>query len=287
MYINGSADATTMSASHASTSVYESRDAKALRRAIYYTMHGIVGLLIVLFNGFVILAYAKREKLRRLISMVMMNLYIFCFVHGLIVGIVWPLQRVYRYSMGDELCIITTLVMDFADNYILVLLPVLAIERFIHVKYPHVSKKKMRVWSIISVVAALLVTVCYAWLPLIPDLEIPMAEQLSHDNAGRLADISRQVVDISRQVVDISRQVVHPLSSSCKLKNYSLLLNITHKRRDKYSHTLKCVLQSLSSLHFFKFLQQTKTREMQILLNCSTDLHLNLNKISNTLLNWV
>lgn len=191
--INSSiADTTFTAAMEASTSVYESRDAKAIRRLIYYIMHGMVGLSIVLFNGLVIAAYARREKLRRLISAVMMNMYIFCFIHGLIVGIVWPLQRVYRYDMNEELCIITTLVMDFADNYILVLLPVLAIERLIHLKYPNLSKRKLRVWSVTSILAALLVTVCYAWLPLIPDLEVPVARQLSHDNAGEIMVFSQQ-----------------------------------------------------------------------------------------------
>lgn len=177
--------ATTSAALEHSTSVYESLAAKLLRRKIYYTVHGLVGLLIVLFNGFVIVAYARREKLRRQITMVMMNLYVFCFIHGLIVGIIYPLQRVYRYDMSSDMCIFTTLVMDFADNYILVLLPVLAVERLIHLKYANISKKKVKIWSSISIAAALLVTLCYAWLPLIPALEIPMATQISHNNAGK------------------------------------------------------------------------------------------------------
>ncbi|KAF6022859.1 hypothetical protein EB796_018841 [Bugula neritina] len=56
--------------------------------------------------------------------MVMLTLFVFCFIHGLFVGIIYPLQRVYRYKMSSSMCILTTLLMDFADNYILVLLPV-------------------------------------------------------------------------------------------------------------------------------------------------------------------
>lgn len=168
----------------ATTSQYENSEAKALRRLIYYVMHGIVGILIVLFNGFIIFAYSRREKIRRNISMVMMNMFIFCFIHGFIVGIVYPLQRVYRYSMGDSLCIVSTLLMDFADNYILILLPVLSIERLLTVKYPNLSKKKHQLWSVVSIVIALFVTACYAWLPLVPALNIPMANKISHDNQG-------------------------------------------------------------------------------------------------------
>lgn len=169
----------------ATTSHLENTEAKALRRLLYYIFHGIVGLLIVLFNGIVIFAYARREKIRQNISIVMMNMFIFCFIHGFIVGIVWPLQRVYRYSMGDTLCVLSTLLMDFADNYILILLPVLSIERLITVRYPHLSKRKHRLFSVISIIIALLVTVCYAWLPLVPALNIRMADKVTHDNKGK------------------------------------------------------------------------------------------------------
>lgn len=172
----------------ATTSRFENTEAKNLRRLIYYILHGIVGLLTVLFNGVVIYAYGRSEKVRQKITVVMMNMFVFCLIHGFIVGIVYPLQRVYRYSMGDTWCIITTLLMDFADNYILVLLPVLAIERLITVIYPHMSRRKHLLYSVVSIVTALLVTVCYAWLPLIPALDIPMADKITHQNQGECED---------------------------------------------------------------------------------------------------
>lgn len=168
----------------ASTTVYENRSAKALRRTIYYSLHGVVGLAITLFNGVVIAAYIKREKLRRQISMVMLTLFVFCFIHGLFVGIIYPLQRVYRYKMSSSMCILTTLLMDFADNYILVLLPVFSTERLLHLKYPSMTARSLRIWSITSISLSVVVTMCYTWLPLIPDLNIPMAKQWSHDNEG-------------------------------------------------------------------------------------------------------
>lgn len=177
-------DALVMSV-EATTSIYENRENKATRRLVYYILHGIVGLLVAAFNGLVIIAYVKHKNLRRHISMVMMNVFVFCFIHGLIVGIVYPLQRVYRYQMSSQICIFTTLLMDFADNYILILLPILAVERFIHLRYPNISNRKIKVWSIVSITAALLVTACYAWLPLVPELNIAQAGQISHDNKGQ------------------------------------------------------------------------------------------------------
>ena len=174
----------------ASTSIWEEKNSQQMRRTIYYIMHGIVGLLVVLFNGFVLLAYLKRKKLRRSISTVMLNMFVFCFLHGFIVGIIYPLQRVYRYTMSEEACVITTLVMDYCDNYILILLPVLAIERLILIKYPNIDPKKVKTWSICSMICVCLITVCYAWLPLIPQLEVPRGNFVTSENKQRQNEIN-------------------------------------------------------------------------------------------------
>lgn len=181
----------TTSPPESETFPWEEKGGKEQRRLIYYTLHGIVGLLMVLFNGFVLLAYCRRKKLRKQISLVMMNMFVFCFLHGFIVGIMYPLQRLYRYSMSADVCVFNTLVMDFADNYILVLLPVIAAEKLLHVKYPKCSQTNMRIWSVCSMVLAVVITVCYAWLPLIPNLNVPTDRLLTSDNSRRQEEISR------------------------------------------------------------------------------------------------
>ena len=67
----------------ATTSRFENTEAKNLRRLIYYILHGIVGLLTVLFNGVVIYAYGRSDKVRQKITVVMMNMFVFCLIHGL------------------------------------------------------------------------------------------------------------------------------------------------------------------------------------------------------------
>lgn len=155
-----------------STFAWEETHSKLTRRRIYYLLHGLVGLITCLFNGLLILAYLKRVKIRKHVSLVMLSLFLFCFFHGLVVGLVYPLQRVFRYKMHPILCVISTLAMDFADEYIVFLLPALAVERLIFLKFPFVDRKTMRNRSACLLIGLVMFSMVYTWLPLVPNLAL-------------------------------------------------------------------------------------------------------------------
>lgn len=186
--INSSLYTTNAYSTDQSTFPWEEPDKKYIRRTIYYLLHGLVGLSTSLFNGLVILVYIRRPKIRKHISFVMLSMFVFCFIHGLIVGTIWPLQRVYRYDMHANLaglCVLSNLVMDFCDKYVLLLLPVLAVERLIHLKVPFISKRKANIWAVASIVGLLVFAILYAWLPLVPAVDVRKETQIYSKNAER------------------------------------------------------------------------------------------------------
>ena len=176
-----------------STFHWEENSSRLTRRVVYYSLHGFVGFLISLFNGTVILVYTRRQRMRDHISTVMLAMFAFCFIHGLIVGIVYPLQRVYRYVMGTSLCVLTTLLMDFADKYVVLLLPVLAIERLLFLKFPFVKSTdpKAKWLARCTVGGLLLFAMLYAWLPLWPKIGVREEEYISSNNTKRQIYLER------------------------------------------------------------------------------------------------
>ena len=182
---NSTMDYNSTSTTEQTTFPWEETNNKKVRRTIYYLLHGLVGLLTCLFNGLVILVYVKRLKIRKHISFVMLFMYVFCFIHGLIVGTVYPLQRVYRYEMHANWCVFTTMIMDFCDKFILLLLPVLAVERLIHLKFPFISRRKANMWAGFSLSGLMIFAMLYTWLPLVPSLDIPAEEIITSNNSER------------------------------------------------------------------------------------------------------
>lgn len=172
------------------TFVWENTELKEQRRSIYYIMHGLVGLFTVIITGFILLGIILRRKIRAQVSLMMMNVIVFCFIHGWIVGIIYPLQRVYRMTMSEGACIFTTLVMDFADNYILILLPGLAIERLISIRHPHADPKKVKIWTMASMILVFVVTILISWVPLIPGLDVPTTAFIESNNTDRTIGIN-------------------------------------------------------------------------------------------------
>jgi len=102
-----------------------------------------------------------------------MQLFIFCMIHGLVVGVIFTVHRAARYVMPKGWCVIGDLIMIFMDTYILALLPLLAIERLVILKEPYHSVRQRRKWSIIATVTIIFVTMMLAWIPIIPQLGIP------------------------------------------------------------------------------------------------------------------
>lgn len=166
-------------------------ESKSIRRTLYYTLHGVVGLMMILCNGFLLYVYKKRAKVQKHTSFIMLNAIISCFVHGWIVGILWPLHRVYRYKTPPVVCVLNTLIMDWADRYVLILLPFLAIERLVYLKFPFIRKARTKRPAIITSVAILVVSALYTWLPLIPAVSVPEATKVNSNNSDWQQKITR------------------------------------------------------------------------------------------------
>ncbi|KAF6020185.1 hypothetical protein EB796_021503 [Bugula neritina] len=175
----------TAAAEEHATYAWEETHYKRTRRLIYYLLHGFVGLVTSVFNGLVILVYIRRANIRKHISLLMLSMFVFCLLHGLIVGIVYPLQRVYRYVMDEKMCVLSTLVMDLADKYVMLLLPLLAVERLIYLKCPFIDQKKVKRLAIASISILLVVAMLYSWLPLIPQINVPEEEYIYSNNTAR------------------------------------------------------------------------------------------------------
>lgn len=139
---------------------------------LYDVFHGIVGLSTIIVNGTFLLAYVRRPAIQKHISFMMLQTYIFCFIHGFIEAIVQPLRNYYLYQESQATCIIATLTKDYVDDYYLVLLPLLTIERLVHLRRPFIRRKKARCISIWATIIALIGTAVYAWVPLLNEVGI-------------------------------------------------------------------------------------------------------------------
>ena len=163
------------------TRSFHSEQAQITRDLVINLLFGFAGLVCVLFNGFMLILYAKDCNLRRHISYMMLQLFIFCMIHGLVIGVVFVLNRVLRYTMPPWWCVAGNLLIAFFDDYILVLLPLLAIERYLSIKYPFLSKRKAKRWTIGSTIFSILFIAIVALLPQAPFLGVPKrVETLPH-----------------------------------------------------------------------------------------------------------
>lgn len=155
------------------TRSFNSEQARETKDHVVNVLFGVTGLAVFLFNGLMVLLYIKVLKIRRIITFMMMQLFIFCMIHGLVVGVIFTVHRAARYVMPKGWCVIGDLIMLFMDTYILALLPLLAIERLVILKEPYHSVRQRRKWSIIATVTIIFVTMMLAWIPIIPQLGIP------------------------------------------------------------------------------------------------------------------
>lgn len=163
------------------TQTFHSDETLQARDLIVNLLFGLAGLVCVMFNGFMLVLYYRDIRLRRHISYMMLQLFIFCMIHGLVIGLVFVLNRVLRYTMPSWWCVAGNLIIAFFDDYILVLLPLLAVERYLSIQYPFLSKKKAKRWTLIATVTSICFIAIIALLPQAPFLGVPQrVETLPH-----------------------------------------------------------------------------------------------------------
>lgn len=163
--------------------------AQQSRRLVYHGINGILGLLITLFNGFILLVYYRRELTRKHFTPLMINLFAYCCLSGIVFGVVYPVKDLYRYDISTGSCVVMTMLEEFFEKYIMLCLPILAVERSIFVWNPFISRKKITKISIWLLVGLAFAAVLYSWLPLIPQLKLPEEYHLHTNDSGLLKEL--------------------------------------------------------------------------------------------------
>ena len=156
------------------TREFHSTETRVLNIYVINTLFGLTGLAIFVFNLLMILLYARVPKVRRCITFIMLQLFVFGMAHGFVIGVFGVTHRVLRNKLPDIWCVIGDLIMIFMEKYILFLLPLLVVERLVFIKAPYHSTKQRRKWSIIATIIITIATMLLAWIPIIPQLRIPV-----------------------------------------------------------------------------------------------------------------
>lgn len=136
------------------------------------SIFAMTGILIILFNLFMLSLYVRRRKVRQNVTYMMLQLFIYCLLDGFYFSMINTLHRKYKYVVPNWFCIVANLMRAFFSLYLMLLLPLIVVERFILVKNPHFTSKNSQKFTIISSTIALLVTFLSGWLPMIPELDI-------------------------------------------------------------------------------------------------------------------
>lgn len=148
------------------THLYSHSEGGELREGIVNTIYGILGVLCFFYNAMLVGLYVKQRSLRKHISYMMLHMFLFCMIQGLVNCTIHIPSRIYRFEMNEWVCVITTLIVAFFDYYILLLLPLLAIDRFLSIKHPFLSKRKTKIWVSCSSVAIIIITIILSDIPL-------------------------------------------------------------------------------------------------------------------------
>ena len=125
----------------------------------------IIGVLAILFNGFMIacLYLFAQRRTRKHITFMMVQMFFFCMLSGFVNTFGFSLfLRHLRYDIPTWWCVINSMVIYFFDGYILLMLPLLVIERFLSIKYPYITNRKLRIYCAAgSAVSVLVVGAAY------------------------------------------------------------------------------------------------------------------------------
>lgn len=147
-----------------------------LRDLIINVILGLVGLACFSFNLLMVLLYIIYDPLKKRISFMMLQVFIFCMLQGLVGGLIYVCHRVYRYTLPDWFCVLGLLLTQFCDAYILLLLPMLVADRYISIKFPMLSKQKIHRWSIITTFVAVGFVFLVVLFPLAPFADAPQRD---------------------------------------------------------------------------------------------------------------
>lgn len=155
------------------TPYYHSEEAEETVELIVNVFYGIVGVVGCSFNALMVMLYRTHPRLRKHISFLMLQLFIFCMFQGFVTAVINVIHRELRYDMESWWCAIGYMIIEFFDDFVLVLLALLVIERYIMIKLPLLPSKRVKRWSRIALVVAVFSTAAICLLPFAPFLNIP------------------------------------------------------------------------------------------------------------------
>lgn len=129
---------------------------------------GVTGLICFTFNLIMLVLYVRDKRLRKHISFMLLQMFIFCMLQGIVTGLVFPLYRYLRMTQAHWWCVTGRLVVAFFDSYLLILVPLLVIERYISIKSPYLSRTASLKWSIIATVVGIAFILLAVVMPFAP-----------------------------------------------------------------------------------------------------------------------
>lgn len=144
----------------------------------------VVGIICIAFNGTMLSLWIKMIKIRNAVKPMTLQLYIYCFIEGLTMVIVSIVILSYQNQLPPNACLTVTLFKLFFDAYLLLLLPLLLLEKYLSMKQPF-NNTRLRRLAIIGTLIALPLAVL-TLLPLHPDIRVRRnLEQYALTNADR------------------------------------------------------------------------------------------------------
>lgn len=126
--------------------VFETDEENELVTALY----AFCGFASVVFNLNMVLVYLRFPKAKRQVSPALMVLFMLCMLKGVANGVFLNILLNALYTVPPWLCVLSQLMIRFCNDYVLLLIPILAIERYMAIVYPYLSQKKLEKYSCIS-----------------------------------------------------------------------------------------------------------------------------------------
>lgn len=163
---------------------YEAEDQNMLITSLY----ALSGGLSVLFNGHMIILYLRFPKLQQIISPVLLKLFVFCMIMGFVNGVFVNIFLHLLYSIPTWWCIFSQFSVRFFNDYFLLLIPILTIERYLTICYPYISKQKLQRFTLISTLMSTIIVALIVLFPYARFLEPMNNETTAHQEHGQHSD---------------------------------------------------------------------------------------------------
>lgn len=159
------------------------------------------GILCLLSNSVLLLTWVVSRRFKESTTPMTFQLFIYCSIEGLVTVVQSMLGYFYHYHLPPELCVASKLLRNFFEAYLLILIPLLMLERFIIMKHLY-SHSRLRRFAIIATFLAVPIAMT-SLLPMFPQLKVKR----------RLMDFSHSEADFEQTCHGLlnSFNIAHPI----------------------------------------------------------------------------